>query len=173
MFTTLMDVLNSDELLEPLPEAAELPAAPAEPAPETGTSTQTETAPSSTNSATSRPQSTTSPTEAAPSSPASATSTTMLSPSTATASTTAGTTASTATTLSAGIGDDPIAVGAAYARLNEVDGRPQLVITTRGGTEVCTVALPGATGIVSAAGELTVTIDGRTRDVDVSSCEIA
>jgi len=63
-------------------------------------------------------------------------------------------------------------VGTNFARLDEVDGQPQLVVSTSGGTQVCTADLPGATRIPSAAGRLTVTVDGRTRTVDAATCAI-
>lgn len=213
MFTTLMDTLNSEEMLEPLPEDAELAnldAAAAKPAPtseakptesETGTtgpsptSPSAEAAPSTEAEDGSTENSTSSSTRTAPSTPRTSTSGTTKPAVTATSSravpaatkvtvsatrtttadpqpTTAPPATTTAPTVRAGVGDDPIAVGANFARLDEADGQPHLVITTAGGAQVCTANLPGATRITSAAGELTITVDGRTHTVDTGTCAI-
>lgn len=184
MSTTLMDTLNSDEVLEPLPEAVELPAVPSAPASDSETSIQTGTTSSPTTSAApSAPKSTPPATSATTSKPTSATRSTTPDLTSTTAATTrtsspsasappSSTTATTAPPRRAGVGDGPIAVGTQYARLDEVDGQPLLVITTGGGGKVCTVEVPGATRIDSAAGELTVTVAGRTRSVDTATCAI-
>lgn len=212
MFTTLMDTLNSEEMLEPLSEdteLADLDAAAAKPAPtseakptesETGTtgpsptSPSAEAAPSTEAEDGSTESSTSSSTSTAPSTPRTSTrgtapaatsissqavpttpKTTVSATRTSTADpqpTTAPPATTTAPTVRAGVGDDPIAVGTNFARLDEADGQPQLVITTAGGAQVCTADLPGATRITSAAGKLTVTVDGRTHSVDTGTCAI-
>lgn len=70
----------------------------------------------------------------------------------------------------AGVGDGPIAVGASQARLDDVDGRTRLSVT-RGGSEVCTAEVDGASRIESSGGVLTVTVSGRTSPVDLETCE--
>lgn len=210
--TTLMDTLNSEEMLQPLPEDAELAnldAAAAKPTPtseakptesETGTiepsptSPSAEAAPSTETEDGSTENSTSSSTSTAPSTPKTSTrGTTPAATSTSsravpaatrpTVSATRTTTAdpqpttappatTTAPTVRAGVGDDPIVVGTNFARLDEADGQPQLVITTAGGAQACTAKLPGATRITSAAGKLTINIDGRTHTVDTGTCAI-
>lgn len=213
MFTTLMDTLNSEEVLQPLPEGtelADLDAAAAKPTPtseakptesETGTiepsptSPSAEAAPSTETEDGSTENSTSSSTSTAPSTPKTSTRGTTKPAVTATSSravpaatkatvsatrtttadpqpTTAPPATTTAPTVRAGVGDDPIAVGTNFARLDEADGQPQLVITTAGGAQVCTADLPGATRITSAAGKLTITVDGRTHTVDTGTCAI-
>lgn len=73
--------------------------------------------------------------------------------------------------MSARVGDDPIAVGTSQARLEEVDGETQLIIT-RNGNEVCTAEVDGASRITSSDGELTVTVSGRTKPVDLETCKV-
>lgn len=73
---------------------------------------------------------------------------------------------------SAGIGDGPISIGTAEARLDEVDGEPQVIVSA-GGVQVCTVTVPGATTIEESGGSVKVTGDGRERYVDIDDCEIA
>ena len=74
-------------------------------------------------------------------------------------------------TVSARVGDDPIAVGTSKARLDDVDGQTQLIIT-RNGSQVCTADVDGASRIDSSGGELTVTVSGRTKPVDLESCKV-
>lgn len=83
----------------------------------------------------------------------------------------AGTTVTAAPTVSAQAGDDPIAVGASQARLEEADGHTQLIIT-RNGSQVCTAEVDGASRIDSSDDELTVTVSGRTKSVDPETCKV-
>ncbi|GLB63592.1 hypothetical protein NCCP2495_14710 [Dietzia sp. NCCP-2495] len=69
------------------------------------------------------------------------------------------------------MGDSPIPVGDAFARLEDIDGRTYLVVT-RGGTEVCAADVDGASRIEEVSGELTVTVAGRTLKVDIGTCEL-
>lgn len=197
MFTTLIDTLNSDEVLEPLPEdtvLADLDAvarpepapttepkptepeastpvsAPTSPSAEAGPETEGESTETSASSSTSTAPSTRVTPTSGTTKPA-PTSTTPQTVPTPT-STTVRTTTPTATTVRAGVGDDPIAVGTAFARLEDADGQAQLVVTNASGGQVCTADVPGATQISSAGGKLTVTVDGRTRGVDPATCEI-
>lgn len=82
--------------------------------------------------------------------------------------------ASTTTTPSvkAGVGDSPIPVGEAFARLEDVDGRTHLILS-RGGAEVCSADVDGASRIEETNGELTVIVAGRTSTVDIGTCELA
>lgn len=87
-------------------------------------------------------------------------------------STPATTTVTTAPpTVSAQVGDAPIAVGLSQARLEGVDGHTQLIITRNGG-QVCTAEMDGASRIDSSDGELTVTVSGRTKSVDPETCKV-
>lgn len=199
LFTTFMDTLNSEEALEPLPEETELAdletAARPEPSP-TDDAKPTElesstTAPSdeavpdtetSSTASASSTSSSSSPSSAVRSTPATSTAGTIKPSTTATTPRALPTTpttmvsatgTTTATTVWAGVGDSPIRVGEVFARLDEVDGQPRLVVTNNAsGGEVCTVQVPGATRIQSSDGELTVTIEGRTRAVDPANCMI-
>lgn len=69
------------------------------------------------------------------------------------------------------VGDDPIAVGASQARLERIDGQTQLIVT-RNGAQVCTVEVDGASQIESSDDELTITVSGRTKPVDLETCEL-
>lgn len=71
----------------------------------------------------------------------------------------------------AGVGDGPIAVGASQARLEEVDDQARLIVT-RGGSDVCAAEVGGASRIESSDGLLTVTVSGRTKSVDLETCEL-
>lgn len=73
--------------------------------------------------------------------------------------------------VEAGVGDSPIPVGDAFARLEDIDGRTYLVVT-RGGTEVCSADVDGASRIEETNGELTVIVAGRTSTVDIGTCEL-
>ncbi|MGX1770233.1 hypothetical protein ACWIE7_18370 [Dietzia sp. NPDC055343] len=192
---SLMDRLNSEELLEPLPEdapLAELPATELEQTP-AGQTPLTEPMPSPTEPSAMTLSDETTP---APATEASSSSTAVtvtrratsqpisttskpsptikvtVSPPMTTGAATPGGTNTTATTVRANVGDEPINVGTAFARLDEVEGQPRLVVSALSGAEVCTADVPGATRIVSTGGKLTVTVDGRTRNVDLATCEI-
>ena len=73
--------------------------------------------------------------------------------------------------VKAGVGDSPIPVGDAFARLEDIDGRTHLAVS-RDGAEVCSADVDGASRIEEADGELTVTVAGRTSKVDVETCEL-
>lgn len=73
--------------------------------------------------------------------------------------------------VKAGVGDSPIPVGDAFARLEDIDGRTHLAVS-RDGAEVCSADVGGASRIEEADGELTVTVAGRTSKVDVETCEL-
>lgn len=94
---------------------------------------------------------------------------TTSSPSSASTPTTTVTTARP--TVKAGVGDYPIPVGEAFARLEDVDGRTHLILS-RGGAEVCSADVDGASRIEETNGELTVTVAGRTSKVDSETCEL-
>lgn len=80
-------------------------------------------------------------------------------------------TTTTATpSVRAGVGDSTIPVGEAFARLEDIDGSTHLVVS-RGGTEVCSADVDGASRIEEVNGELTVTVAGRTSKVDIETCE--
>ncbi|MBB0967940.1 hypothetical protein G6016_02995 [Dietzia aerolata] len=69
------------------------------------------------------------------------------------------------------MGDSPIPVGDAFARLEDIDGRTHLAVS-RDGAEVCSADVDGASRIEEADGDLTVTVAGRTSKVDVETCEL-
>ena len=79
-------------------------------------------------------------------------------------------TTTTTPSVRAGVGDSTIPVGEAFARLEDIDGRTHLVVS-RGGTEVCSADVDGASRIEEVNGELTVTVAGRTSKVDIETCE--
>ena len=116
---------------------------------------------------TTEPATTSSPT--VPATSAAATSTSVKS--TPSSSTPAAPSTTAQQSVRAGVGDGPIAVGASQARLDEVDGRTRLSVT-RGGSEVCTAEVDGASRIDSSGGVLTVTVSGRTSPVDLETCEL-
>lgn len=80
-------------------------------------------------------------------------------------------TTTTTPSVKARVGDSPIPVGESFARLEDIDGRTHLVVT-RGGTEVCSANVDGASRIEEVNGELTVTVAGRTSTVDIGTCEL-
>ena len=69
------------------------------------------------------------------------------------------------------MGDSPIPVGEAFARLEDIDGRTHLVVS-RAGNEVCSANVDGASRIEELNGELAVTVAGRTSKVDIGTCEL-
>lgn len=72
----------------------------------------------------------------------------------------------------AALGAGPITVGAVEARLEDVDGQPEVTVTS-GDVEVCTAAVPGATAIENSGGALIVTGSGPYRVVDTATCELS
>lgn len=120
-----------------------------------------------TESAPSMPATTSSPTVPTSSADASPTSV----KSTPSSSTPAAPSTTAQQSVRAGVGDGPIAVGSSQARLDEVDGRTRLSVT-RGGSEVCTAEVDGASRIESSGGVLAVTVSGRTSPVDLETCEL-
>ncbi|MFN3600809.1 MAG: hypothetical protein ACK4UY_05405 [Dietzia sp.] len=78
----------------------------------------------------------------------------------------------TETRQEATLGNDPIAVGMFRVRLDLVDGSPHVIVTSDG-TQLCTVAMPGATAIAESKGMVEVTGGDQARIVDPSTCEIS
>lgn len=171
-----------DAALDASPERAEqattpLSSTPTSPTPSNPASSRSTSAPTSpgatsvgkgtTESAPSMPATTSSPTVPA----TSAAATSSSEKSTPSSSTPAAPSSSPQQSVRAGVGDGPIAVGSSQARLDEVDGRTRLSVT-RGGSEVCTAEVDGASRIDSSGGVLTVTVSGRTSPVDLETCEL-
>lgn len=171
-----------DAALDASPERAEqattpLSSTPTSPTPSNPTSSRSTSAPTSpratsvgkgtTESAPSMPATTSSPTVPA----TSAAATSSSEKSTPSSSTPAAPSTTAQQSVRAGVGDGPIAVGSSQARLDEVDGRTRLSVT-RGGSEVCTAEVDGASRIDSSGGVLTVTVSGRTSPVDLETCEL-
>lgn len=171
-----------DAALDASPERAEqattpLSSTPTSPTPSNPASSRSTSAPTSpgatsvgkgtTESAPSMPATTSSPTVPA----TSAAATSSSEKSTPSSSTPAAPSTSPQQSVRAGVGDGPIAVGSSQARLDEVDGRTRLSVT-RGGSEVCTAEVDGASRIESSGGVLTVTVSGRTSPVDMETCEL-
>lgn len=77
----------------------------------------------------------------------------------------------TETRQEAALGDDPIAVGTFQVRLDLADGVPHVIVAT-GGTQVCTVAVPGATAIAESKGTVEVTGGDQTEVVDPATCTV-
>lgn len=125
----------------------------------------------STSVPTSTPRSTMTRTSTPSSMPRSTQTSTSVETSTS-ASATWATTSAAPVRRSAGVGDDPIAVGTSFAQLDELGGDTQVTVFS-GGAEVCTVPVPGATRIETAGGTLEVTIAGETYRVDTSTCEVS
>ena len=171
-----------DAALDASPERAEQAttpprSTPTSPTPSNPTSSRSTSAPTSpvatsagedaTEPTLSAPVATSSPT--APATSAAATSSSVKS--TPSSSTPAAPSTTAQQSVRAGVGDGPIGVGASKARLDEVDGRTRLTVT-RGGSEVCTAEVDGASRIESSGGVLAVTVSGRTSQVDLGTCEL-
>ena len=171
-----------DAALDASPESAEQATAPprstpTSPTPSNPASSRSTSAPTSpgatsvgegaTESAPSMPATTSSPTVPA----TSAAATSSSEKSTPSSSTPAAPSTTAQQSVRAGVGDGPIAVGSSQARLDEVDGRTRLSVT-RGGSEVCTAEVDRARRIESSGGVLTVTVSGRTSQVDLETCEL-
>lgn len=171
-----------DAALDASPESAEQATAPprstpTSPTPSNPASSRSTSAPTSpgatsvgegaTESAPSMPATTSSPTVPA----TSAAATSSSEKSTPSSSTPAAPSTTAQQSVRAGVGDGPVAVGSSQARLDEVDGRTRLTVT-RGGSEVCTAEVDGASRIESSGGVLAVNVSGRTSQVDLETCEV-